>query len=68
MRYVAVELLRSHIEFLVERYEQFASQGMQQDDLEGMFNAAWTRAAISSVVSKGAGHLSKVRIIRPLYA
>ncbi|KAF9242560.1 hypothetical protein BU15DRAFT_86759 [Melanogaster broomeanus] len=57
--YLSIPILQKHIEFLVDRHTHFTSLETKPDDLGELFSTAWTRAAISEVVGKGAGHLTK---------
>lgn len=56
----AIPILQKHIEFLVDRHSYFSALEDPPEELGGYFSTAWTREAISEVVSKGAGHLTKV--------
>ena len=56
-------MLRKHLDFLVERYDHFASLDARPDDLGDLFTVSWMRAEIPKVVEKGIGHLTQVSMI-----
>lgn len=60
MAVTAIPILQKHIEFLVDRHAYFAALEVAPEELGDYFSTAWTREAISEVVSKGTGHLTKV--------
>ena len=55
----AFPILQKHVEFLVSRHAHFASHDINAGELGELFSTEWTRSAISSVVSKGIGHLQQ---------
>ena len=55
----AIQILKKHLDFLIERHTHFANLDMKPDDLGEMFSQDWTRVAIEQVVSKGSGHLTE---------
>ncbi|OCH91935.1 RNA-binding protein Prp24 [Obba rivulosa] len=57
--YLSIPLLQRHLEFLIERHEHYSTAEQKPEDLGELFSTEWTRAAISAVVSQGAGHLSR---------
>ncbi|KIK95320.1 hypothetical protein PAXRUDRAFT_140954 [Paxillus rubicundulus Ve08.2h10] len=56
--YLSIPILQKHIELLVDRHAHFATLNTSPEDGE-LFSTPWTRDAISEVVKKGAGHLTK---------
>ncbi|KAG9315935.1 hypothetical protein JVU11DRAFT_3587 [Chiua virens] len=61
--YLSIPILQSHIEFLVDRHAYFAELEAPPEDLGDCFSTAWTHEAISEVVSKGTGHVTKSRYL-----
>ncbi|KAI9568595.1 hypothetical protein HD554DRAFT_2099306 [Boletus coccyginus] len=61
--YLSITILQKHIEFLVDRYAYFAALEAPPEELGEYFSTTWTRGAISEVVSKGTGHLTKSRYL-----
>ncbi|GBE83236.1 predicted protein [Sparassis crispa] len=61
--YLSIPLLTKHLEFLVERYEHFASTESRPEDLGDLFSTEWTREAIAWVVAQGAGHLTQSHLL-----
>ncbi|EMD31421.1 hypothetical protein CERSUDRAFT_119799 [Gelatoporia subvermispora B] len=57
--YLSIPVLQKHLEFLVDRFEYFASADKRPEELGELFSAEWTRTMIGVVVSQGIGHLSK---------
>ena len=55
----AIPLLRSHAEFLVERYTHFISSNDGAD--ADAFSAPWTRMMLKSVMTRAMKDISKVR-------
>ncbi|KIJ17712.1 hypothetical protein PAXINDRAFT_130029 [Paxillus involutus ATCC 200175] len=60
--YLSIPILQKHIEFLVDRHAHFATLDTSLEDGE-LFSTPWTRDAISEVVEKGAGHITKSRYL-----
>jgi hypothetical protein len=58
--HLAFSILQKHLEFLVDRHEYFSGLEVELDNLGELFSDAWTREAMSSIVSKGAGDISQV--------
>ena len=56
-------MLRKHLDFLVERYEHFASLEARPDELGDLFTASWVRDEMPKVVEKGIGHLTQVSMV-----
>ena len=63
MNFVAIPVLKKHVEFLIDRYNHFVETGSKPDGLDELFSTEWTRMAISTVVEKGIGHLSQVSVL-----
>ncbi|KAH0831905.1 hypothetical protein J3R83DRAFT_12788 [Lanmaoa asiatica] len=61
--YLSIPILQKHIEFLVGHHAYFAALEVPPEELGDSFSTAWTREAISEVVSKGTGHLTKSRYL-----
>ncbi|KAG8214448.1 hypothetical protein J3R82DRAFT_9471 [Butyriboletus roseoflavus] len=61
--YLSIPILQKHIEFLIDRHAYFAALEVPPEELGDCFSTAWTREAISEVVSKGTGHLTKSRYL-----
>lgn len=59
-------VLQSHLEFLTETFNHFGAQNERPEALGELFAASWTRQAVSEVVGKGAGHLTKVIYLHEL--
>lgn len=57
---LAFSILQRHLEFLVDRHEYFSELEVEPDNLGELFSDSWTREAMSSIVSKGAGDISQV--------
>jgi hypothetical protein len=55
-------ILQKHIDFLIDRHAWFAALDDKPEDFGELFSIEWTRSVMSSVVSKGAGHLTEVCI------
>ncbi|KAF8120579.1 hypothetical protein EV363DRAFT_1474306, partial [Boletus edulis] len=61
--YLSIPILQKHIEFLVDRHAYFTVLEVPPEELADHFSTAWTRKAISEVVSKGTGHLTRSRYL-----
>ncbi|KAL1745101.1 hypothetical protein HDZ31DRAFT_37139 [Schizophyllum fasciatum] len=58
--YLSIELLKKHIDFLIDRYEHYAdAENIKSEELGDAFSTEWTRAQLHKTVSKGLGHLAK---------
>ncbi|KAI0755299.1 RNA-binding protein Prp24 [Daedaleopsis nitida] len=60
--YLSLPILQKHLEFLLERYEHFAEAG-RPDTLDNMFSPEGMYQVLSTVVAKGAGHLTKSHLL-----
>lgn len=59
--YLAIPILKSHLEFIIERYALYASgEQHKPSELGETFSTEWTRSAIAEIVERGAGHLTQV--------
>ncbi|KAH9926083.1 RNA-binding protein Prp24 [Amylocystis lapponica] len=61
--YLSFNILQKHLEFLINQYERINTSEMKPAHLANLFSTEWTSAAISSVVSKGMGHLTKSHLL-----
>ncbi len=59
--FVAINILKRHLEFLLERVNHFQELETRPDGLGDLFTPAWMRAHIDGVVSQGIAHLTRVR-------
>ena len=57
----AISIWRKHVEFLIDRYTHYTTEGNKPEELGELFSTEWTRAAIAAVVSQGSGHITQVR-------
>jgi hypothetical protein len=53
-------ILQKNVDFLIERHAWFAALDDKPEEFGELLSTEWTRSVISSVVSKGAGHLTQV--------
>ena len=60
-------ILQKHIDFLIDRHAWFAALDNKPEDFGELFSTEWTRSVMSSVVSKGAAHMTQVFMHRLLY-
>lgn len=65
--YMSFSILQKHLEFLVDRHEYFSELEVEPDNLGELFSDSWTREAMSSVVSKGAGDISQSHVLWDQY-
>ncbi|KAI5116436.1 hypothetical protein M0805_006250 [Coniferiporia weirii] len=65
--YLSITLLQRHIDFLVDRFSFFNSSKLQPESMGDAFSAEWMSAALSSVVEKGAGHLTESHLLWDVY-
>lgn len=65
--YMSFSILQKHLEFLVDRHEYFSGLEVELDNLGELFSDAWTREAMSSIVSKGAGDISQSHVLWDQY-
>ena len=59
---VAIPLLQKHLQLLLERYEHVKEQEPRPADLEELLTVNWMLDEMDKVISKGAGHLTKVSL------
>ncbi|KAK1236238.1 Splicing factor [Marasmius sp. AFHP31] len=58
--YLSIPLLKRHIEFVVSRFEEYASGGSAKPEEFGeIFSVEWTRQHLTDVVNKGTGHITE---------
>ncbi|KIK47472.1 hypothetical protein CY34DRAFT_228718 [Suillus luteus UH-Slu-Lm8-n1] len=65
--YMSFSILQKHLEFLVDRHEYFSELEVEPDNLGELFSDSWTREAMSSIVSKGAGDISQSHVLWDQY-
>lgn len=65
--YMSFSILQKHLEFLVDRHEYFSGLEVAPDNLGELFSDAWTREAMSVIVSKGAGDISQSHVLWDQY-
>ncbi|KAG1772332.1 hypothetical protein EDD22DRAFT_429843 [Suillus occidentalis] len=65
--YMSFSILQKHLGFLVDRHEYFSGLEVEPDNLGELFSDAWTREAMSIVVSKGAGDISQSHVLWDQY-
>ncbi|KAG1748706.1 hypothetical protein EDB19DRAFT_1847464 [Suillus lakei] len=65
--YMSFSILQKHLEFLVDRHEYFSGLEVQPDNLGELFSDKWIREVMSTVVSKGAGHISQSHVLWDQY-
>jgi squamous cell carcinoma antigen recognized by T-cells 3 len=58
----AIQILRKHLDFLIERYTHFVNLDINPEELGDVFSTEWTRAAIKKVVSKCSNHLTEASV------
>ncbi|KAI0712607.1 RNA-binding protein Prp24 [Earliella scabrosa] len=61
--YLSIPILQKHLEFIVERFEHFVEAGGRPEALGELFSPNWTHEAMSKVVAKGSGHLTKSHLL-----
>lgn len=61
--YLSMPILQKHLQFLIEQHEKYAISESRPDALGDIFSTQWTRGAITEVVSKGIGHLTKSHLL-----
>ncbi|KAH7922022.1 hypothetical protein BV22DRAFT_1131760 [Leucogyrophana mollusca] len=61
--YLSIPILQKHVGFLIDRHAFFAALESKPDDLGELFSSDWTRAAITAVVAKGVGHITKSHLL-----
>ncbi|KAI0795287.1 hypothetical protein BC629DRAFT_315116 [Irpex lacteus] len=57
--YLSINILKRHVEFLLERFNHFQELETRPDDLGDLFTPTWTRAHMDGVVSQGIAHLTR---------
>lgn len=58
--FLAIPILRNHIDFLIDRHAWFATLDEKPEEFGELLSTEWTHSVMSSVVSKGTGHLTQV--------
>ena len=53
-------ILQKHIDFLIDRHAWFSVLDEQPEEFGDLLSKEWTRSVMSSVVNKGAAHLTQV--------
>ncbi|KAG7088241.1 hypothetical protein E1B28_012255 [Marasmius oreades] len=62
--YLSIPLLKRHLEFIVSRYEAYATENNEKPEEFGeMFSIDWTRLNMTDVVKKGTGHLTESHLL-----
>ncbi|KAG5646531.1 hypothetical protein DXG03_003298 [Asterophora parasitica] len=63
--YLSVPILQKHLQFLIDHHQRYhgADAELKSDALGDLFSTAWTRTAITEVVSKGIGHLTESHLL-----
>ncbi|KIK69665.1 hypothetical protein GYMLUDRAFT_212399 [Collybiopsis luxurians FD-317 M1] len=61
--YLSISVLKRHIEFILGRYEHYASGAAKPDELGELFSTEWTRLAITDIVNKGIGHITESHLL-----
>ncbi|KAF8895465.1 hypothetical protein BD779DRAFT_1619135 [Infundibulicybe gibba] len=62
--YLSIPILQKHLQFILERHAHYSSgENEKPAELNELFSAEWTRAAIAEVVSQGAGHLTQSHLL-----
>ncbi|KAL0576045.1 Splicing factor [Marasmius crinis-equi] len=62
--YLSIPILKRHIEFVISRYEAYTTDGNAKPEEFGeMFSVERTRAHLTEVVNKGAGHLTESHLL-----
>ncbi len=61
MKYTAIPILKSHVEFLLDGYNKYSGgEEAKPDDLGEMFTAKWMRATLPVVTKKSTLHWTRV--------
>ncbi|KAG6918338.1 hypothetical protein DXG01_015197 [Tephrocybe rancida] len=61
--YLSIPILQKHLQFLIDRHEQYAGEDPKPSALGDLFSTTWTRTAITEVVNKGLKHLTKSHVL-----
>ncbi|KAF8073869.1 hypothetical protein FPV67DRAFT_1479613 [Lyophyllum atratum] len=61
--YLSIPILQKHLQFILDRYEEYSGDEPKPSELGILFSVPWTRAAITEVVNKGIGHLTKSHLL-----
>jgi len=57
--YMSMAVLQKHIDFLIDRHARFSVLDEKPEEFGELLSTEWTRSLMSSVVNKGAGHLTQ---------
>lgn len=64
--YTSIPLLKSHIEFVLERYARYYGSEATEpkpDAFGELFSEDWTRTTLSGIVKKGQGHVTQSHVL-----
>ncbi|KAG6878496.1 hypothetical protein C0993_005425 [Termitomyces sp. T159_Od127] len=61
--YLSIPILERHLQFLIDRHAHYSGEILKPAALGDLFSTTWTRTAITEVVKKGIGHLTKSHIL-----
>ncbi|THH01889.1 hypothetical protein EW145_g6837, partial [Phellinidium pouzarii] len=65
--YLSIQLLKLHLEFVIERHSFLNALESKSEDLGDVFSDAWTRSLLSPIIEKGSGHLTKSHLLWDIY-
>ncbi|KAI0769831.1 RNA-binding protein Prp24 [Fomes fomentarius] len=61
--YLSIPILQKHLEFLIERFEHYVEAGGRPDALGELISPEWMQDAMTKVVEKGIGHITKSHLL-----